>query len=148
MSAIISQIQHHQRILITGERAYEILSTCRQVLDARDKPYDLLTDREHSINSAPMVFIVSSSFSEYDPHIVLIDAVSDKDLDKFIQMAKALPKSGTLVYNSADTNALKIGEKELVDVHKEEYKGSDISSAAKQLLRRFGISEEMFDNAL
>ena len=148
MSPILNQIQNHQRILITGERAYEILSTCRQVLDAQKKPYDLLTDREQSIKSAPMVFIVSSTFTDYDPHIVLIDAVSNEDLDKFNQLVEGLPKSGTLVYNSNDSNTLKIGKKELVDVHKEEYEGDDINSAARTLVRRIGISEEMFNKSL
>ena len=147
MSTIV-QLQHHQRILITGDRAYEILSVCRQVLDAQKKPYDLFTDQEQSINFAPMVFIVSSSFADYDPHIVLVDTVYSEDLDKFNQLADRLPKSGTLVYNSADSNTLKIGKKKLVDVHKEEYNGSDVNSAAKKLVRRFGISEEIFNQAL
>lgn len=144
----MNKIQNHQRILITGVRAYEILSTCRQVLDAQKKPYDLLTDREESIKSAPMVFIISSTFTDYDPHIVLVDAVSNEDFDKFNQLVEGLPKSGTLVYNTNDSNANKIGKKELVDVHKEEYKSNEINSAARALVRRIGISEEIFNKAL
>ena len=143
-----NQLQHHQRILITGERAYEILSTCRQVLDTQNKPYDLFTDQGQSINFAPMVFIISSTFTDYDPHILLIDAVSNDDFDDFDKLAERLPKSGTLVYNSADSNALKISEKELLDVRKEEYKDGHIIAAAKTLVCRIGITEEMFNEVL
>ncbi len=148
MSEAISLIQHHQRILITGARAHDILKTCRKVLDARNKPYDVLTDEEQSISKNPIVFIVSSSFKDFDPHIILIDAVSNTHKDTFQSMADGLPKSGTLVYNSSDALAKEIGTKELEDVHLEEYTGEDTSSAAKKLLCRIGISEKIFDQTI
>lgn len=148
MTEEINQIQHHQRILITGARAYEILACCRKVLDAQTKPYDLLTDQEQSINSGPIVFIVSASFENYDPHIVLVDAVTDEHKHQFDGLVDGLPKSGTLVYNTSDAIAKEIGERELVDVHKEEYSGEDVASAARALIRRIGISEEIFNTAL
>lgn len=148
MAKEINQIQHHQRILITGPRAYEILALCKKVLDAHTKPYDILTDQEQSISNDPIVLIVSANFKDYNPHIVLIDAVIDAHKDQLNALAVGLPRSGTLIYNSTDTRAKEIGEKELEDVHKEEYKGEDVHAAAKKLVQQIGISEDMFDSAI
>jgi len=148
MSDETSRIQHHQRILITGSRANSILGLCRKVLDAQNKPYDILTDQEHSIETGPVVFITSESFENFDPHIVLIDQVNTNNENEFRAMAENLPKSGTLVYNGTDQLAKEIGNLELEDVHKEEYSSGDETSAAKRLVKRIGISEEMFDKSI
>ena len=148
MSEEINQIQNHQRILITGERAYEILASCRRVLDVEGKPYDIFTDQEQAINNGPIVFIVSASFTNYDPHIVLVDAVADEHKGKFLDLINGLPKSGTLVYNSSNASAKEIGEIELEDIHKEEYAETEVTSAARALVRRIGINEEIFNKAL
>jgi len=148
MSNEIRQIQHHQRILITGSRANSILSLCRKVLDAQNKPYDILTDQEQSIDKGPIVFIVSDTFGNFDPHIVLIDHVDAGHEREFRAMAEGLPKSGTLVYNGTDHLAKEIGNLDLKDVHKEEYHSDDVTSAARRLVNRIGISDKIFDNSI
>jgi len=147
MPEVPYNIQNHQRILITGSRAQEILESCRKVLDSQSKPYDFLTDQEQSIGSGPIVFIVSENYADYDPHIILIDMVNMDHRNEFEALANDLPKSGTLVYNGSDEIAKEIGSKERDNVHREEYHGDDVTSAAKKLVRRIGISEEIFDKA-
>lgn len=148
MSEEVNQIQHHQRILITGTRAYEILAICLKVLDAQSKPYDILTDQEQSITDGSIVFIISASLKNHDPHIVLVDTVTNEQKEQFRSLVDGLPKSGTLVYNSSDANAKEIGEKELEDVHKEKYTDEDSNSSARALIRRIGINEEIFNKSL
>jgi len=148
MPDVTSQIQHHQRILITGPRAQIILEGCRKVLNAQNRPYDILTDKEESLNQGPIVFITSDKFTDFNPHIVLVDSVPSEYADKFEALVGGLPKSGTLVFNGSDESAKKIGNKELEDVHKEEYTGTDVSSAVKKLVRRIGIPEEVFDKSI
>lgn len=147
MSINLNQIQHHQRILITGKRGSEIFTHCKKVMDFYKRDYDVISDGSESVSEGPVVFIVSDqNLTEFEPHIALLDQVAPEEKAELEQLADSIPKSGTIVYNESDKLAFGIGSKERTDVHRESYK-NDTTAAAKSLLKRIGINEARFDQA-
>ncbi len=148
MSISLDQIQHHQRILLTGKRAQEIFSHCQRVLDFHKKAYDYVLPEAQRISEGPIVFIISDDANQaLEPHIALIDLIPDQEKDKFELLVDSLPKSGTVVYNEGDKVVNEICSKERKDVHRVAYK-NDTQEAAKGLLKRIGINEARFNQAL
>ncbi len=149
MSTLQDKISHHQRILISGNRAKDILSVCTKVLDHYQKPYDLITPNGEQIANGPIVFIqAEGDFSSFHPHIALIDEVSANSKETYEQLANGIPKAGTLVYNTTNAMANAICSAPRPDVYREEYKEASVNAAAMALLRRIGISEKHFADAL
>ncbi len=147
MTTSLSQIRHHQRIVITGDRASEIFRHCQRVLDFHKKAYDFILPDAERISEGPIVFIIPrDSFQEFEPHIALIDHISEGTIDSYEALADSLPKSGTIVYNETDKAVNDICSKERTDVHKVSYK-NDPEEAAKGLLKRIGINETRYDQA-
>ena len=148
MPTTLDKIQHHQRILITGNRSVDILNCCRKVLDYYKRPYDLATSQETKIGTGPIILIESSNnLNSYQPHIALIDEVTQDTKDDYMKLADGLPKSGTLVFNQSNKLAKDISDIGRTDVHLEPFQ-TGVSEAAKALLKRIGISEESFKTAI
>ena len=147
MNTSLEKIAHHQRILITGLRASEILDYCKKVLDYHGKSYDLWNE-EDDLSDGPIVLITASDdFMAYEPHIVLIDDVPDNQLETYQELANGIPKSGTIVYNMSDKTVKEIGSKERTDVHQVPFDG-ELGSAVRGLLQRIGIAGERFNQAI
>ncbi len=148
MSISLDQIQHHQRILLTGNRAEEIFSHCQRVLDFHNKAYDHVLPGDQHISEGPIVFIISDdAYEALEPHIALIDHIADGEKEKYESLVDSLPKSGTVVYNEGDKVVNELCSKERTDVHRVAYK-NDTLEAAKGLLKRIGINEAGFNQAL
>lgn len=147
MSIDFEKIAHHQRILITGPRADEILEQAGKVLTSHHREYDVVTATNHETTHAPVALIIHEDFDRIDPHIVLVDEVSAAEKDLYEKMADNMPKSGTLVYNTGNTTAKAICEKDRTDVHKVPFSG-DTENATRALLKRMGIHETDFDKAI
>lgn len=146
MSELLTQIENHQRVLITGPRKSQILEACKTVLNFYAKPYSWI-DEEGTLQGSEesLVFIVAGGEADdYLPHIALIDSIKEKEQDSYLRLANSIPKSGTLVYNLDDEIAEAICAVERPDVHQETYSGNEIE-AAKGLLRRLGVTEDRFD---
>jgi len=146
MSIDFEKIAHHQRILITGPRAEEILEQAGKILTSHHREYDVVTAANHQTTHAPVVLIIHEDFGVVDPHIVLMDEIQEKDKSRYEKMADNMPKSGTLVYNTGNATAKAICEKDRTDVHKVPFSG-DTESATRALLKRMGIHETDFDQA-
>jgi hypothetical protein len=146
MEVKLADIQHHQRIVITGPKAHEILELSRKTLSDQKREYDIITPNEEKISDAPVALMIVpiEAIDQWDPHVVLIDEVPDEKKNIFLQIADQMPKSGTLVYNTADKNAEEIGAQERADVHRVPYAGGKTIEAAKALLQRLGIREAEF----
>jgi hypothetical protein len=148
MSKLQDKIRHHQRILITGERAKDILSVCTHVLDHYQKPYDVISADQDRIERGPIVFITANDdFNAYHPHIALVDQITNLTKEAFEKLANEIPKAGTLVYNATNPLAKAICSTPRADVYREEYNESSVNAAASALLRRIGISEKHFADA-
>ena len=149
MSSLPEQIAHHQRILICGNRRTEIFKYCETALNFYGKNFLLIDESEAMVgDDRTMVFILAlDEAGKYSPHIALIDEIDDSTVEMYSDLADKIPKSGTLVYNSNNSLAKNIGEKDHTDVHKETFSG-DVVEASKRLLRRIGINDERFDAAI
>ena len=149
MTTPLDQILHHQRILVTGNRSSEIIDACCKVLDHYHRHYDLVSSKKTRIGVGPIAIIeASDDLIAYDPHIALIDEVSDSNKSMYETLASCMPKSGTLVYNELNKTAKEICSEERKDVHLEAYASGDVQDAAMALLKRVGISEESFKSVL
>jgi UDP-N-acetylmuramate: L-alanyl-gamma-D-glutamyl-meso-diaminopimelate ligase len=114
---------------------------------------------------------------EYHHHILIISSLSSPDKALINTLANATPKSGTIIYNEADPIAKEIGKAERVDVFSSAYSivkhemvngkvtlisstgerfATQLSSkddlqnisAAKELLKKIGISSGQFYRAI
>lgn len=119
----------------------------------------------------------SSELLEFHHHILIISSLSTSDKAFINTLANATPKSGTIIYNETDPTAKEIGKAERVDVSSSAYsipkhemvngKVTLISStgerfatqlaskedlqsisAAKELLKKIGISSGQFYRAI
>lgn len=134
--------------MITGASAPAILSHVRKVLDHHGRHYDLMTPTETHIGDGPIVLIVPERYDgqALAPHILVIDRVDENEKAHITQLADGLPKAGTVVYNSSDKTVEAICGTKRADVYQEPYK-EGAENAARSLLKRIGITEQMFDQA-
>ncbi len=176
MPVQFDQIEDKQRIVIVdNEGGPEILEIVIQVLSANDRKFDFWkSDGTYSLSEdAPVILIQAddnvqegsnkAKFLSYQHHIMVIHHVSDKIpasyasfedyVAQYEELADKTPKSGTILYNQEDSVANIIaGERERPDIRLVEYAQEDglssAESAAKAILRRIGINDELFDKGL
>ncbi len=176
MPVPFDKIEDKQRIvIIDDEGTTEIIDIVSRVLKANSRSFDWWkADGTHSItDSAPIVLIQGdyhmeanthkAKFLKYQHHVIVIHHVSDRvrgqyeNFESYVaqyeELADQTPKGGTILYNQEDHVAnLVAGERERDDIKLIEYKKEDnlsmMESAAKAVLRRIGITEELFDRGL
>jgi len=126
---------------------------------------------------APVLIIESDAhLAEFQHHVLLLTSTEENRLAELMQLADATPKGGTILYPEGDAKLKAIGAKERADVQSIPYKiiphevkngaytlvtstsekfGVQITgeenmlllSAAKELLKKIGISSSQFYKA-
>ncbi len=173
MPVQFEQIQDKQRIvIIDSEGSSEIMKIALFVLEKNQRAFDYWwANGEHSISDAPVILIEAqdeakegnkAKFFDVQHHIIVLHHVSDQFpapydsyeayLAQFENLADQTPKGGTILYYQDDYVAnLIAGEREREDIRLIEYGNIDNlderASAAKSLLGRIGITDNLFDEA-
>lgn len=173
MPVQFEQIQDKQRILIIdSEGSSEIMKIALHILEKNQRKFDFWwADGKNSISDAPVILIEAqdeaadgktAKFFEFQHHIIVLHHVSDQFppsygsyedyLAQFENLADQTPKGGTILYYQDDYVAnLIAGEREREDIRLIEYGNVDNlnerASAAKNVLKRIGITDLMFDEA-
>lgn len=176
MPVPFEKIEDKQRIvIIDNEGSTEILNIAAHVLEANQRKFDWWkANGENSISpDAPVILIQANDhleqsthkakFLEYQHHIMVIHHVREhippaydsfeNYLAQYEEMADKTPKGGSILFNQADHVAnLIAGEREREDTKLIEYGQepglSSHVSAAKAILRRIGINEELFQKGI
>lgn len=173
MPVQFEQIQDKQRIvIIDSEGSSEIMKIALHILEKNQRKFDFWwANGQHSISDAPVILIEAqdeatdgnrAKFFDNQHHIIVLHHVSDQFpasygsfeayLAQFENLADQTPKAGTILYYQGDYVAnLIAGEREREDIRLIEYGNIDNlnerASAAKSLLKRIGITDNMFDEA-
>ena len=173
MPVQFEQIEDKQRIvIIDSEGSSEIMKVALHVLEKNQRKYDYWwANDEHAISDAPVILIEAqdeategnkAKFFDFHHHIIVLHHVSDQFpasydsyetyLAQFENLADQTPKAGTILYYQDDYVAnLIAGEREREDIKLIEYGNidnlSERASAARSLLKRIGITDQMFDEA-
>lgn len=173
MPVQFEQIQDKQRIvIIDSEGSSEIMKIALHILEQNKRKFDFWwASGKHSLSDAPVILIEAqdeaseenkAKFFDCQHHIIVLHHVSDQFpanygsyeayLAQFENLADQTPKGGTILYYQDDYVAnLIAGEREREDIKLIEYGNVDDlderASAAKGLLKRIGITDEMFDKA-
>lgn len=173
MPVQFEQIQDKQRIvIIDSEGSSEIMKIAIHILEQNQRKYDFWwADGQHTISNAPVILIEAqdeaidggkAKFFDFQHHIIVLHHVSDQFpasygsyeayLAQFENLADQTPKGGTILYYQDDYVAnLIAGEREREDIKLIEYGNVDglneRASAAKNLLKRIGITDSLFDEA-
>lgn len=177
-SELYTQCTDKQRVLITGGGSKFIAALVKHALAFHNRKFDTSFngDTPSLTEAAPVVIIEADShLLDYNHHIVVLGtSATSSDVEK---LANATPKGGTIIYPKTDSVLNKIGSKERTDVQAiayEVYKhdkaeGKTIlisstkekfpvslsgdeellcTSAAKELLKKIGISSGQFYRAI
>lgn len=173
MSVQFEQIEDKQRIvIIDSEGSSEIMKIALYILEQHGRKFDFWwANDDHSISDAPVILIEAqdeatdnnrAKFFDFQHHIIVLHHVSDQFppsynsyeayLAQFENLADQTPKGGTILYYQDDYVAnLIAGEREREDIKLIEYGNLDDlderASAAKSLLKRIGITDDLFDQA-
>ena len=176
MPVPFDKLEDKQRIvIIDNEGTTAILDVVFKVLKAHNRKFDWLkADGTYEVSDdAPIVLIQAddhleegthkAKFLRYQHHVMVIHHVKESFPDSYAnfeeyiaqyeEMADLTPKAGTILFNQDDHVAnLIAGEREREDIKLIEYKIeeglSSAESAAKAILKRIGINDQLFEQGL
>lgn len=179
-SAIYNQSVDKQRIAIFGKNQERIFEMVSFVLNHNHKSFDYVADDQSRFSSAPLLIWkageANAQTMNFHHHILVLSAVSPSHMEEIHWMEKLAditPKGGQIFYDTADSQAKRIGSKERTDVtstafdqFKSDIKGNETflvsstnekfsiafsspddlksASAARELLKKIGISSGQF----
>ena len=150
----IKLFTHKQRILFVGKNARELIQFTSKVFKSLGKDFDIYSSTKENLSDAPMILIEDNG-NEYDPHIIVVGKVED-DLSSLEKKVDKLPKSGSIIFPSANKAVYKICNQERTDVNRIEYKPESNSlsidevqlACVRSLLTRIRIQKEKFNQVL
>ncbi len=176
MPVPFDKLEDKQRIvIIDNEGTTAILDVVFKVLKAHNRKFDWLkADGTYEVSDdAPIILIQAddhleegthkAKFLRYQHHVMVIHHVKESFPDSYAnfeeyiaqyeEMADLTPKAGTILFNQDDHVAnLIAGEREREDIKLIEYKIeeglSSAESAAKAILKRIGINDQLFEQGL
>lgn len=180
-SSLYQQGPDKQRVVVLGKQKSRITQLILFVLSRYQRKFDYSTpSEEKKTDSSVQIFEPAGldvNVLEYHHHILIISQLQAEEKTIVATLAKATPKSGTIIYDDSDTLAKEIGKPERVDVFSNPYsapkhemdKGKAVLisstserfatsfssredllcvSAAKELLKKIGISSSQFYKAI